>query len=287
MTTVNHTIETEYDREMASKLIEVRAVPFTLTLTDGKHRTTAQNKLQHMWMAEIAQQRGDMTPDEARAYCKLTIGVPLLREENEAFRLKYDEVVRPLPYEQKLAIMMEPLDLPVTRLMTTKQKTEYLDRISRHFGEQGIILTMPDDLRQPKPETDDAPPQASGADEITSPETEDAAVPPKATAAASSNLFKWAYADGELVHLRDFARKALNQAGDDTNSVPAKIYDLEGMEAGYRGTAIKSDDGIKSLDGMLKAINAVINGKRSKEQAALYIATEFLDCDVLALGRMA
>lgn len=30
-----------------------------------------------------------------------------------------------------------------------------------------------------EPETDDAPPQASGADEITSPETEDAAVPPK------------------------------------------------------------------------------------------------------------
>lgn len=285
MATVNRPIENEYDRKMTAKLIDARTIPFVVTITDGKHRTTKQNKLNRKWMLEIAEQKGDMTAEEVRAYVKLTIGVPILREENEAFRLKYDEIVRPLPYEQKLAIMAEPLDMPITRLMTTKQQAKYMDRIIQHFGSQGIILTMPEDLKYA--ETDDAIPQAAGADEITSPETEDAAVPPKATAAASSNLFKWAYADGELVHLRDFARKALNQAGDDTNSVPAKIYDLEGMEAGYRGTAIKSDDGIKSLDGMLKAINAVINGKRSKEQAALYIATEFLDCDVSALERVA
>jgi len=285
MTTVNRTIETEHDREMASKLIEVRAVPFTLTLTDGKHRTTAQNKLQHMWMAEIAHQRGDMTPDEARAYCKLTIGVPLLREENEAFRLKYDEVVRPLPYEQKLSIMMEPLDLPVTRLMTTKQKTEYLDRIARHFGEQGIILTMPDDMHHAKPETDDTPPQVSGADEITSPGTEDAAVDPapKATAVASSNLLKWRYADGELIHLRDFARKALDDATSD-NDAPAKDALIERMRLDYMDV-IHSDDGVTAINSILKSVAAVINGKRSKEQAALYIATEFLDgADI---GRMA
>ena len=39
--------------------------------------------------------------------------------------------------------MMEPLDLPVTRIMTTNQKTRYLDAIYRHFVEQGMQLTIP------------------------------------------------------------------------------------------------------------------------------------------------
>ena len=52
-------------------------------------------------------------------------------------------VVRPLPYEQKLALMMEPLDFPILRLMTTKQATAYLDAIHRHFSQKAIALTDP------------------------------------------------------------------------------------------------------------------------------------------------
>lgn len=167
MGTVNRTIQTEHDRTMAARLVENRPVPFTLSLTDGKHRSTAQNRLQHMWMKEIAEQRGDITPEEARAYCKLTIGIPILRAQNEAFRLRYDEILKPLSYEQKLAIMSEPLNLPVTSLMSTKQLTEYLDAIIRHFGEQGIILTMPDDLRdqlQHQSASDAAPPPPAASE---------------------------------------------------------------------------------------------------------------------------
>ncbi|MCD4663369.1 hypothetical protein, partial [Agrobacterium sp.] len=105
MGTVNRSIQSDYDRDMAAKLVSNRPYPFTLTITDGKHRSTAQNRLQHMWMKEISEQKGDITPSEARAYCKLTIGVPILREQNEAFRLRYDEILKPLSYEQKLAIM--------------------------------------------------------------------------------------------------------------------------------------------------------------------------------------
>lgn len=173
MGTVNRTIQTENDRTMAARLVENRPVPFTLNITDGKHRSTAQNRLQHMWMKEIAEQRGDITPEEARAYCKLTIGIPILRAQNEAFRLRYDEILKPLSYEQKLAIMSEPLNLPVTSLMSTKQLTEYLDTIIRHFGEQGIILTMPDDIRDQlqRQSPSDAPPssQAPGKGADVSP----------------------------------------------------------------------------------------------------------------------
>lgn len=145
MGTVNRTIETDNDKAMASKLIEGRSVPFTLSLTDGKHSSTKQNKTQFMWFKEISEQKGDVTAQEIRAYCKLVIGVPILRDQNEAFRIRYDEVLKPLSYEMKLSIMGEPFNLPVTSLMSTKQMSEYMDSIFRHFSSQGIILTIPED----------------------------------------------------------------------------------------------------------------------------------------------
>jgi hypothetical protein len=138
-------VESEYEREQLIRFIEGHSLPFTATLEKGRHRTVEQNKLQRKWMSEIAEQLGDQTPEEVRGFCKLTLGVPILRQENDDFRAKYDAVVRPLPYPQKLAIMMEPLDMPVTRLMTTRQKTAYLDAVFQRFSEMGLVLTIPEE----------------------------------------------------------------------------------------------------------------------------------------------
>lgn len=137
-------IDSESDRQYLARLVAGRKLPFTVDITKGKRRTVEQNRLQRLWMNEISEQLGDRTPEEARGYCKLTLGVPILRAENEAFREKYDAHVKGLPYDQKLALMMEPLDMPVTRLMTTAQKTAYLDAVFKHFAEQGVILTVPE-----------------------------------------------------------------------------------------------------------------------------------------------
>ena len=67
--------------------------------------------------------------------------------ENEDFRKRYDEVIRPLPYPLKLLAMQVPLDLPVTRIMGSAQKHRYLDEIFRQFSEQGLALTIPEDKR--------------------------------------------------------------------------------------------------------------------------------------------
>ena len=139
-------VETEADRRMLLKFIEGQPLPLTVSLTKGGKRSLRQNKLNRLWMTEISEQLGDQTPEEVRGYCKLTIGVPILRAENEQFRERYDAIVRPMPYEHKLSLMMEPLDFPVTRLMTTKQATAYLDGVHRHFSEKGIVLTDPGDL---------------------------------------------------------------------------------------------------------------------------------------------
>lgn len=136
-------VDSEQDRTILLQFIKQHRLPFTIDLIKGRRRSVEQNRLQRLWLNEIAEQLGDRTPEEVRGYCKLTMGVPILRAENETFREKYDAVVRPLPYDTKLAIMMEPLDLPVTRIMTTDQKTRYLDAVTRHFGEQGVLLTPP------------------------------------------------------------------------------------------------------------------------------------------------
>lgn len=148
MATNNRIVETEQARDMLVKFIAGKALPFTCSITDGKHRTNDQNKLQRLWVLEISAQLGDQTPEEVRGYCKLHFGVPILRNENDAFRNGYDEVVKPLSYELKLKLMMEPISLPVTSIMTTRQKTAYLDEIHRHYSMQGIILTNPEDLKR-------------------------------------------------------------------------------------------------------------------------------------------
>lgn len=147
MATNNRIVETEQARDMLVKFIMGKKLPITVSIADGKHRTNDQNHLQRKWVMEISSQLGDRTPEEVRGYCKLHFGVPILRNENDAFRLTYDRLIRDRPYEEKLEFMMVPMDLPVTRIMTTRQKTAYLDAIHRHFSEQGVILTNPEDMK--------------------------------------------------------------------------------------------------------------------------------------------
>lgn len=132
-------ITSEHERHDLVKLIGSRPLPFTAEVVKGKRRSTDQNKLQRRLIKEISEQL-DQAPEEVRAFCKLTIGVPILRAENELFAEKYDRIIRPLPYETKLEVMAEPLDFPVTRLMNTAQKTRFIEEMYRVFAAQGVIF---------------------------------------------------------------------------------------------------------------------------------------------------
>jgi hypothetical protein len=113
--------------------------------TAEKDRSSSQNRLAFAWYKHLAAEMQDGTPEDKRAYCKLCIGVPIRREKEE-FRVVYDEHIRPLSYEAKIACMKSPIDFPVTRDMTIKEMTTYLNNIDQHFAEQGVILPRPDDL---------------------------------------------------------------------------------------------------------------------------------------------
>ena len=128
------------------KVLEARKLPLSVTYHSGKARTVEQNRLQRLWCNEVSEQLGDQTPEEVRGLCKLTMAVPILRAEDDDFCAAYDRVIRPLPYEVKLACMMEPIDFPVTRRMNVWQKVRFLDHMQRHWLERGLELT------EPKPE---------------------------------------------------------------------------------------------------------------------------------------
>ena len=132
------------DLQALSAFLMARGLPLTVSIAKGASRTVSQNRLQRMWCQEIAEQFGDRTAEEVRGDAKLRFGVPILRAENEPFREKYDRLIKPRPYAEKLEMMMEPLDFPVTRLMTTKQKTAYLDQFAAFYAAQGVRLTIPE-----------------------------------------------------------------------------------------------------------------------------------------------
>lgn len=131
------------DLALLKVYLDQRKRPFTVDVTDGRDRSAEQNRLSHKWYAEIADQSGEDI-EEVRARCKLEIGVPILREASEAFRKTYDRLIRPLDYADKLDLIRDT-DMPVTRLMSVGQMSNYMDLVFKRHAEFGISLTVPPD----------------------------------------------------------------------------------------------------------------------------------------------
>lgn len=127
--------------------LAARDLPLIVTVekfdAKGRKRSTQQNRLQRLWLNEAAAQFNEPA-EELRGFVKLNYGVPILRAEDEEFLAKYDKHVRPLPYETKLALMQEPFDFPVSRLMNVDQCTRYLELVARYLTTRGAVLTEPD-----------------------------------------------------------------------------------------------------------------------------------------------
>lgn len=140
-------IHTDQDKQAVIAFIQNSDTPMTIIIDKGINgkRSVNQNRLQRLWLNELAEQ-GDMSNEEYRAFCKLHFGVPILRAENDNFQKGYDAKVKWRSYAEKLELMAEPFDFPVTRLMTVKQHKQYLDKIYLYFIGQGFYLTDPHSL---------------------------------------------------------------------------------------------------------------------------------------------
>jgi len=111
------------------------------SVKSGKRRSLNQNDIGHAWYAQLARELREDDEGGWKCYCKLHHGVPILRAEDADFRATYDKAIRPLTYEQKLAVMRI---LPVTSLMTKAQKSKYLEEVQKDFQARGVWLQFPE-----------------------------------------------------------------------------------------------------------------------------------------------
>jgi hypothetical protein len=111
-----------------------------VTAKTGKPRSSDQNSISHAWYEQLARELPEDDTSGWKSYCKLHIGVPLLRAEDGQFREFYDAAVKGLKYEQKLAAMKF---VPVTSLMTKGQLSKYLEAMQMEFVGRGVQLEFP------------------------------------------------------------------------------------------------------------------------------------------------
>lgn len=133
-------VTSEHELAALGKLLGGLKLPITVEWRQGRDRSLAQNRLQFDWAREVAEQLGDRTADEVRCDWKLRHGVPIMREDSEAFRATYDEILKPLPFEQKVRMMQM---VSVTSLMSVPQMSRYLDAVQRECLQAGLGLADP------------------------------------------------------------------------------------------------------------------------------------------------
>jgi hypothetical protein len=118
--------------------------PLVLTLKIGEEtRRDSQNRFAFEAYKQIAKLLGDRDANDVRSETKLHIGVPIMRAD-DGFRQLYDTMIRPLPYEHKRAMMLEPFDFAVTRAMTVKQMSEYITQMLAYWDGQGASVMLPE-----------------------------------------------------------------------------------------------------------------------------------------------
>jgi hypothetical protein len=134
-------IRTDADFDALGRTLSAMPKPYTVEFRKGADRSHDQNALMWKWAGEFAAQMGDRTAKEVQHEWKLTIGVPILRSENDAFRAFYDKALKVLEYPEKLAAMEY---VPVTSIMTVPQMKALMDEIQRQAAHNGVRLTQPE-----------------------------------------------------------------------------------------------------------------------------------------------
>ena len=104
-----------------------------IQVRNGKKRTLNQNDMSFEQYTRIGEQLYGGDTELARRECKLEIGVPILRRDEEKFRDIYDKYLRSASYEEKMELMGM---MQVTSLFTTTQHKEYIDRTFDKYADR-------------------------------------------------------------------------------------------------------------------------------------------------------
>lgn len=119
-----------------------------VSIRPGKDRSLDQNGLWFAMYKRISEMTEIGDEEEARRYCKLHYGVPIMRKADEDFRHAWNVSFLMLTYETKLELMgpcalFGPDGFPVTRLFDRAQGIAYTDKIVADWSQRGVVF---DDL---------------------------------------------------------------------------------------------------------------------------------------------
>jgi len=141
--TITADSKTEIKTKLSIALENVKKWPVSVEIIEGaKARSVDQNRLQHKHYAQIGTFQG-LIPVEAKNFCKLTFGIPILLQRNpESKDYISFEFLDYLDYEMQLNAIQS---VDVTSLFTTREAKEYTDNMMVYWSNQGLALTDPND----------------------------------------------------------------------------------------------------------------------------------------------
>ena len=132
------TITNDLQRMTLVREISSMALPFRVEIHEAG-RSLEANALSHVWYGEIGKRDPEYNTVQARRFCKLHFGVPILRGQSDKFRAAWDGMIKArLTYPEKLELMDW---WPVTSLMDRSQMREYLTAMQDHWQQRGVMLT--------------------------------------------------------------------------------------------------------------------------------------------------
>lgn len=116
--------------------------PYPFRVCPGEGRSLSQNALLHLWIGEIASQRGDVSADTVKGELHRRIGLDI-RLRNSKFAFVWGSLgAGNWAYEQQCGFLASGI-LNVSSGMTTGELKEYLDAIEGLAAENGWRLTQP------------------------------------------------------------------------------------------------------------------------------------------------
>ena len=137
----NETIRRNFDQYITTTILAGKNALVEIVPED---RTLPQNAMFYALYGQVAKQKGDESPDEIKAYCKYHFGLSIVCAADPEYAALLKNAIRhDLDYETKMKIVNK---LPVTSLMNTKQGSEYIDRVIRHYSQQGLCLVHPSEM---------------------------------------------------------------------------------------------------------------------------------------------
>lgn len=236
------------------------------------------------------------TKDEASEAIKLALGIVNLTKTVKGDFLAYPKSLTELE-DPELQDAVDQMIALLSRI--TGVDVDTLNRESAHAGHDYEVTSSEpptrdedDDAMSSEPAESTALDNAgssnsnSDASSSTVSDGEAAGTPLRnVNTPASPSLSRLDIPEREMLLLKEYARKALNEASLEDALPDTKRVTVENMRHQYRDALEEYPDALKALAAMDKAISAVINGKRTRAQAADYIARDILYCDTKDLER--